>query len=57
MISESRARDPANIDRMMSREDKMNSRTKYKVTKIHMYDSSRGLMRHYEVTNSKSTKF
>ena len=31
-----RARDPANIDRMKSRKDKMRSRTKYKVTKIHI---------------------
>ena len=31
-----RARDPANINRMTSREDKMRSSTKYKVTNIHI---------------------
>ena len=44
-----RARDPANINRMKSREDKMRSSTKYKVT-------NRGLLRHWEATNSKIRK-
>ena len=51
-----RARDPANIDRMKSRKDKMRSRTKYKVTKIHIHASSIGLLKHWEATNSKRTK-
>ena len=51
-----RARDPANINRMKSREDKMRSSTKYKVTNIHIYASSRGLLRHWEATNSKIRK-
>ena len=51
-----RARDPANINRMTSREEKIRSSTKYKVPNIHIYASSRGLLRHWEATYSKITK-
>ena len=49
-----RARDPANIvDRMKSREDKMRSSTKYKITKIHIYASSKGLLRNWETSREQ----
>ena len=51
-----RTRVPANINRMKNREDKMRPSTKYKVTNVHIYASSRGLFRHWETTNSKRTK-
>ena len=51
-----RTRVPANINRMKNREDKMRSSTKYKVTNVHIYASSRGLFTHWEATNSKRTK-
>ena len=51
-----RARDTANIERMKSREDKMRSSTKYKVRKIHIYDSSKRVLRNGEEQTSREQR-